>query len=130
MRYICPSTIDDITDIEWLFRDAEANSILSSAGLELSLDNFAVQALSNGLSNCSVIVRSETLCTLLTEAEEWHDKSTILESVKSARMKRKHRQKTPKEQLTMSDEEKFVEKERRIRMKTEKKDEFYSEEGL
>ncbi|KAH6694907.1 hypothetical protein BKA61DRAFT_683601 [Leptodontidium sp. MPI-SDFR-AT-0119] len=75
-----------------LFRDAEGNPILSSTGLELPLNNFAVQVLSNGLPDCSVIIGPETLCTLLAEAEKWHDKSISLEGVKPPRMKRKYRQ--------------------------------------
>ena len=61
------------------------------------------------------MVGPETLCTLLAEAEKWNDKSTLLQGVKPAGIKRKYRQSTPDEQLTMSDEEKFKEEERRIR---------------
>jgi hypothetical protein len=64
------------------------------------------------------MVGPETLCTLLAEAEKWNDKSTLLQGVKPARIKRKYRQRTPDEQLTMSDEEKIIEEERRIRRKT------------
>ncbi|KAH7369723.1 hypothetical protein BKA65DRAFT_470977 [Rhexocercosporidium sp. MPI-PUGE-AT-0058] len=61
-----------------LFRDVEGNPILLLFGLELPLNNFAVQALSNGLPDCSAIVGPETLCILLAEAEKWNDKSTLL----------------------------------------------------
>jgi len=113
-----------------LFRDAEGSPILSSSGLELPLNNFAVQALTKGLPDSSVIVDPGTLCTLLAKAERWNDKSTLLQGVKPARIKRKYRQRTPDEQLTMSDEEKVVEEERRMRRKTEKADKSYGEEGL
>lgn len=45
-------------------------------------------------------------------------------------MKRKYRQRTPDEQLTMSDEKKVIEEERRMRRKTEKADKSYGEEEL
>jgi hypothetical protein len=77
-------------------------------------NNFAVQALSNGLPDSSVIVDPETLCTLLAKAEKWNDKST-LQGIKPARIKRKYRQRTPAEQLTMSDEEKVIKEEDRRR---------------
>jgi len=50
--------------------------------------------------------------------------------VKPVRIKRKYRQRTPDEQLTMSDEEKVIEEERRMRRKTEKADKSYGEERL
>lgn len=114
-----------------LFRDAEGNSILPSSGLELPLDNFAVQELSDRVPNSSVTIDSETLCALLAEAEKWNGKSTLLQGVKPARIKSKYRQRTPEEQLTLSDEEKVIEEERRMRRTTtEKADNSYSEEGL
>lgn len=67
---------------------------------------------------------------MLAEAEKWNDKSTLLQGVKPARIKRKYRQRTPDEQLTMSDEERITEEERRIRRKTEKEDKPYGGEGL
>ena len=67
---------------------------------------------------------------MLVEAEKWNDKSTLLQGVKPARIKRKYRQRTPDERLTMSDEEKVIEEERRIRRKTEKADKSYGDEGL
>lgn len=98
-----------------------------SAGTTFSQHNNALPStplvhqntLSNRLPDCSVIVGPETLCTLLADAEKWNDKSILLEGVKPARIKRKYRQRTPDEQLTISDEEKVREKERRIRRKTE-----------
>ncbi|KAH8726976.1 hypothetical protein GQ44DRAFT_758501 [Phaeosphaeriaceae sp. PMI808] len=111
-----------------LFRDAEGNPILSSSGLELPLDNFALQALSNGLPDCSVIVGPETLCTLLAKAEMWDCKARIPQGVGPASIKRKQREETPEEQLTMLDEEKFIEEERRVQRKTEKADKSFSEE--
>ena len=119
-----------IPDIEQVFRDAGGNPILSSSGLKLPLNNFAVQALSNGLPDSSVIVDPKTLCTLLAEAEEWNDKSTLLQGIMPAQLKRKYRQQTPDEQLTTSDEEKLVEKERRMQRKIEKADKSYGEERL
>ncbi|KAF2761483.1 hypothetical protein EJ05DRAFT_536253 [Pseudovirgaria hyperparasitica] len=113
-----------------LFRDAEGNPVRSSAGLELPLNNFATQALSDGLPECSVIVCPETLCKLLAKAEKWNDKSTLLQGVKPARIKRKYRQKTPEEQLTVSDEEKVIEEERRTLRKIEKADKSYGDESL
>ena len=104
--------------------------MLSSSGLKLPLDNFAVQALSDGLPDCSVTVSPETLCTLLAEAEKWNEKSTLLQGIKPARIKRKYRQRTPEEQLTMSDEERVREEERRIRRRTEKADKAYGEERM
>ena len=71
------------------------------------------------------MVGPETLCTLLTEAERLNDKSTLLQGVNPAGIKRKYRQSTPDEQLTMSDEKKFKKEERRIRKKTEKADKSY-----
>ncbi|TAQ83685.1 hypothetical protein B7494_g7995 [Chlorociboria aeruginascens] len=112
-----------------LFRDAEGNPILSSPGLELPLDNFAVPALSNGLPDCSVIVGPETLCRLLAKAEEWDNKTRLHLGIKPASLKRKHRQITPEEQLTMSDEEKVIEEEQRAERKTEMADKSYTEEG-
>ncbi len=111
-----------------LFRDAEGNPILSSSGLVIPLNNFAVQALSNGLPDSSVVIDPETLCTLLAKAEKWNDKSTLLQGIKPAPIKRKYRQQTPDEQLTMSDEEKIVEEERRMQRKAEKADKSYGEE--
>ena len=67
---------------------------------------------------------------MLAKAEKWNDKSTLLQGVKPAQIKRKYRQGTPEEQLTMSDEEKVIEEERRMRRKTEKADKSYGEEGL
>jgi len=67
---------------------------------------------------------------LLAEAEKWNDKSTLIQGVMPARIKRKYRQRTPEEQLTMSDEEKVMEEERRMRRKTEKTDKSHGEEGL
>jgi hypothetical protein len=89
-----------------------------------------VQALTNGLPDSSIIVDPETLCTLLAKAERWNDKSTLLQGVKPARIKRKYRQQTPDEQLTMSDEEKVIEEERRMRRKRENEDKSYGDEGL
>jgi hypothetical protein len=67
---------------------------------------------------------------LLAEVEKWNDKSILLQGVKPVRIKRKYRQRTPDEQLTISDEEKVIKEERRMRRKTEKADKSYSEEGL
>ncbi|CZT48682.1 uncharacterized protein RSE6_09421 [Rhynchosporium secalis] len=105
-----------------LFRDSEGNPILSSSGLKLPLENFAVQALSDGLPDCSVIIGPEVLCTLLAKAEKWNGKSTLPQGVKPARIKRKYREITPEEQLTISDEERIREEERRIQRRTEKAD--------
>jgi hypothetical protein len=67
---------------------------------------------------------------LLAEAGKWNDKSTLLQGVKPTPIKRKYLHRTPDEQLTMSDEERVREEERRIRRKTEKADKSYSEERL
>ena len=64
---------------------------------------------------------------MLAKAEKWNDKSTLLQGVKPARIKRKYRQRMPDEQLTMSDEVKVKEDERRMRWKADKS---YGEEGL
>jgi hypothetical protein len=89
-----------------------------------------VQALTNGLPDSSLVVDPETLCKLLATAEEWNDKSTLLHGAKPAGIKRKYRQRASDEQLTMSDEEKVIEEERRIPKKTDNADKSYGEEGL
>jgi hypothetical protein len=119
-----------ITNREQLFRDAEGNPMLSSSGLEISLKDFAVTSLSDGLTDFSINIDSEMLCRLLGEAEHWDNKTTNMTGAEPPPLKRKYRQRTPEDQLTVSDEERFVEEERRVRIKTEKLDKRYGEEGV
>ncbi|KAF2425540.1 hypothetical protein EJ08DRAFT_736738 [Tothia fuscella] len=57
-----------------LFRDAEGNPISYSPGLKLPLNDFALQSMSEGLPECSVIVDAEKLCTKLSKAEAEEEK--------------------------------------------------------
>ena len=76
------------------------------------------------------MIDSETLCKLLGEAENWDNKAITMQGAKPPQFKRKWRPQTPPEQLTFSDEEKFVEEERRARRKSEKLDKPYNEESI
>jgi hypothetical protein len=128
----CPSTrSEDSTDTEQLFRDAEGNHLLSpSSSLKLSLKDFAIEEVTNGVPDLPIVIDSKTLCKLLGEAENWDSKTITMQGAKPPQFKRKWRPQTPPEQLTFSDEEKFVEEERRVRRKSEKLDKPYNEDGV
>lgn len=128
----CPSTRSKgSTDIEQLFRDAEGNHLLSpSSGLRLSLKDFAIEEVTHGAPDLPIMIDSKTLCKLLGEAENWDNKTMTMQGAKPSRCKRKWRPQTPPEQLTFSDEEKFMEVKRWVRRKSEDLDKPYNKEGV
>lgn len=128
----CPLTRSEgSTDTEQLFRDAEGNHLLSpSSSLKLSLKDFAIEEVTHGVPDLPIVIDSKTLCKLLGEAENWDNKTITMQGAKPPQFKRKWRPQTPPEQLTFSDEEKFVEEERRVRRKSEKLDKPYNEDGV
>ncbi|CZR64903.1 uncharacterized protein PAC_14803 [Phialocephala subalpina] len=122
--------VEQVVDNQ-LFRDAEGNHLISpSSSLKLSLKDFAIEEVTQGVPDSSIVIDSKTLCKLLGEAENWDNKTITMQGAKPPRFKRKWRPQTPPEQLTFSDEEKFVEEERRVRRKSEKLDKPYDEEGV
>jgi hypothetical protein len=128
----CPLTLGKgSTDTDQLFRDAKGNHLLSlSSSLKLSLKDFAVEEVTRSVPDLSIMIDSETLCKLLGEAENWDNKAITMQGAKPPQFKRKWRPQTPPEQLTFSDEEKFLEEERQIRRKSEKLDKPYNEESI
>ncbi|CZR67846.1 uncharacterized protein PAC_17745 [Phialocephala subalpina] len=128
----CPSTrSEDSTDTEQLFRDAEGNDLLSpSSGLKLSLKDFAIEEIIHGVPDLPIVIDSKPWYKLLGEAENWDNKTMTMQGAKPPRFKRKWRPQTPPEQPIFSDEEKFVEVERRVRRNSEKLDIPYNEEGV
>ncbi|KAG0653111.1 hypothetical protein D0Z07_9397 [Hyphodiscus hymeniophilus] len=127
-----PSTrCKSFSDTEQLFRNAEGNHLLSpSSSLNLSLKDFAIEEVTHGVPDLPIVIDSRTLCKLLSEAENWDNKTMTMQGAKPPPFKRKWRPQTPPEQLTFSDEERFVEEERRVRRKSEKLDKPYNEEGV
>ncbi|KAH6668978.1 hypothetical protein B0J14DRAFT_674532 [Halenospora varia] len=122
--------VEQVVDNQ-LFRDAEGNHLLSpSSGLKLSLKDFAIEEVTHGVPDLPIVIDSKTLCKLLGEAENRDNKTMTMQGAKPPRFKRKWRPQTPPEQLTFSDEEKFVEVKRRVRRKSEKLDKPYNEEGV
>ncbi len=118
----CPSTRSEgSTDAKQLFRDAEGNHLLSSSsGLKLSLKDFATEEVTHGVPDLPIVINSETLCKLLGDAENFYKETMTMQGVKPPPFKRKWCPQTPPEQLTFSDEEKFVEEERQVMRKLEK----------
>ncbi len=62
----CPLTRSEgSTDTEQLFRDAEGNHLLSpSSSLKLSLKDFAIEELTNGVPDLPIVIDAKTLCRL------------------------------------------------------------------
>jgi len=127
----CPLiSSEGFTNTEQLFRDAKGNHLLSpSSSLKLSLKDLAIEEITHSVPDLPIVIDSETLCKLLGEAENWDNRTTTMQGAKPLRFKRKWPPQMPSEQLTLSDEEKLVEKERRVRRKSEKLDKPYNEEG-
>ena len=76
------------------------------------------------------MIDAETLCKLLSKAENGYKKSKTMQGDKPQPFKRKRQEATPPEELTLLDEEKFKEVEQRVRRKTEKLDPSYGDEQL
>src|SRR5438045_3635706 len=66
---------DGLTKTNQLFRDAQGNPIFSpTSGLELALKDFVIQEIAGNVPDSSIVIDSETLCKLLSEAEDWYQK--------------------------------------------------------
>lgn len=76
------------------------------------------------------MINSETLCRLLSIAEEEDQHTRTTEGSERAPFKRKRRDQTPPEQLTTSDEEKVAASERWARKKSAKLDRTYGADGV
>jgi hypothetical protein len=68
----------------------EGNRLFSlSSGLKLSLKDFAIDAITRGVPNSSIVIDSGPLCKLLGEAENWDNKTKTMQGAKPPRFKRK-----------------------------------------